>query len=564
MSSTAAFANPKENLLKLINQERRKVSSALNQSKVYYTDLITIIRQFDLFYLSVMTGGQPNKIQATKMLEFYRYGWFDSFAYFLPKVSSLDSPPVFPSNIQAQSWADSVLGVSGKIEIAARHLDLVKAGVIQIEQKSKSTFITKFTHKIAEKEHYDRESFEFVKKYALTGVKEKYDLHQKRFKKIEHLLPAIVQNPYGKYIAYKATEEIEDYYADAGYFHMLEEQGYSDFGEDDTFGGVPYKKYLDCIKDICSGVLMHIDCCNALTTINPSVNPYDIFTYNWYLDKKIEGYAAHFNLSKEVATQIISCLTLSEENVSFYKGLRGALPPPYIRTGKNQYARSVYGSLHGAIDFLKRELKRKFEKDYFLAVNKREKRFRNDIYVFFPGDRFIKIDKEIVLKYEGIHTDIDAVIYDIKTHSLGLFQLKWQDMFYTSPTERYSRISNLFPKATEWIDKMEKWINNFRQEEVIKKLKLDQYNVTEIGEVYNFVIARNHVHFTGVEPDRRAAWGSMNQIPYSLSRIKTLFDDPIRELHVKLKIDSPEERVKREGYPLFANYKIELESFKIN
>jgi hypothetical protein len=56
--------------------------------------------------------------------------------------------------------------------------------------------------------------------------------------------------------------------------------------------------------------------------------------------------------------------------------------------------------------------RRRYEKDYFLAVNKREKRFRDNIYVFFPADGFIKIDKEIIPKYKDLHTDVDAAIYD--------------------------------------------------------------------------------------------------------------------------------------------------------
>ncbi|MDO3643495.1 hypothetical protein [Mucilaginibacter sp. L3T2-6] len=563
MPLTKNFDSSCERLNDLIDKERKKVLAALNQSKSPYKDLISIIRQFDLFYISVQSGGQPDKKQANKILEFYRYGWSDSLAYYLPKVSSLDSPPVFPSNIQAQSWADSVLGVSGKIATAARQLDIAKAGLIDIEQTAQNTFITKFKHIIKEKEHYDRESFEFVKGLALTILKERHEAHLANFEDIRKLLPDIIQNPLGKFIGYKATEEIDNYYAEAGYFHVLKEQGYEEFGEEDIFGGISYKHYLDCVQDTSSGTLLHIDCCHELLNKNPSVNPYDIFTYNWYLDKKIEGYASHFGLPLETASQILSCFILTEENLPFYQNLRGSLPPPFIQTGKNQYARSIYGSLHGAIDFLKRELKRRYEKDYFLAVNKREKRFRDNLYVFFPGERFIRVDKEIILKYDGLHTDIDAVVYDKKTKSLGLFQLKWQDMFYTSTTERYSRISNLFPKATEWIDKMENWINNFTQKDVIKKLTLDKNSVNEIGQVFIFVIARNHVHFTGVEPDGRAAWATMNQIPFSLSRIKTSFDDPIRELHLKLKMDSPEERVKREGYPMLQNYKIELDSFSI-
>ncbi|HEY1023824.1 MAG TPA: hypothetical protein VGE26_01565 [Sphingobacteriaceae bacterium] len=558
------FSSPQDNLSLLIDAERKKISLALNESNAHYKDLISIVRQFDLFYLSVNSNGEPDSAQATRMLEFYRHGWYDAFAFYVPKLDNITSPIAFPAIHAAQQWADSVLGVCGKINIAGRLLDLSKVGLLGIEQLSGRQFMTRFKHEIGEKEHFDRSSFDFVKKLALIPVKERHDLHQQRYAGIKNRLGDIIQNPKGKYISYRATAEIEDFYADAGYFHVLSQQGYEDFGEDDLFGGVPYRAYLDCIQNICSAVLLHIDCCIKLIEKNPGVNPYDIVTYNWYLNKTENGYAEHFGFPIEKIQQIISCLTLSSENIGFYKHLQGALPPPYIKTGVNQICRSVYGSLHGAIDFLKRELKRRYENDYFAAVNKREKRFRNDLYNFFPGDRFIRIDKEIVLKYGGLHTDIDGVVYDAITGSLGLFQLKWQDMFYTSLTERYSRISNLFPKASEWIDKIERWISGISEQELVRKLKLDENKKdTKIGEIYLFVIARNHVHFTGVEPDQRAAWASMNQIPFSLARIKTLFDDPIRELHFKLKFDSPEERVKREGFPKRGNYEIELESFTI-
>jgi hypothetical protein len=561
---TRSFLYPESDLLCLINAERKKISAALNVSRVPYKDLISTIRQFDLFYLSVNSGGQPDLVQANRMLEFYRYGWYDAFAFYIPKLDNITSPLVFPAVTAAQEWADNVLGVCGKVGVAGRLLDLSKAGLIFIKQVSVNQFETQFKHKIGEKEHFDRISFEFVQKLALVAVKERYKLHKNRHTAIKSRIDDIIQNPEGKYISYQATEEIEDHYAEAGYFHILSKQGYEDFGEDDLFGGIPYKHYLDCIQDICSGVLLHIDCCARLMDRNAKINPYNLFTYNWYLDKTVNRYAEHFGLEVEEVRQIISCLTLSVENIEFYKDLRGALPPPYIKTGTNQISRSVYGALHGAIDFLKRELKRRYEKDYFNAVNRREKRFRNDIYKFFPDDRFIRIDKEIILKYDWLHTDIDGIVYDTQTNSLGLFQLKWQDTFHTSLTERYSRISNLFPKATEWIDKMELWIAGITEQEMIRKLKLAEHRkITKIGEIYLFVIARNHVHFTGVEPDKRAAWSSMNQIPFSLSRIKTSFDDPIRELHLKLKLDSTEERVKREALPKPDNYKIELESFTI-
>jgi len=56
-------------------------------------------------------------------------------------------------------------------------------------------------------------------------------------------------------------------------------------------------------------------------------------------------------------------------------------------------------------------------------------------------------------------------------------------------------------------------------------------------------------HFTGQELDDRVAWASWYQLVHSFSRVKTTFDDPIREPYMKLKFDSPNLRAEREDYP---------------
>ncbi len=96
-------------------------------------------------------------------------------------------------------------------------------------------------------------------------------------------------------------------------------------------------------------------------------------------------------------------------------------------------------------------------------------------------------------------TDIDA-INSIPNNDTCLFQLKWQDPFYKSMKERFSRISNLFGKANEWIEKVEYWLNNIERKNILSPLKINKhYKGTDklfLNEVHIFVISRNNINFT--------------------------------------------------------------------
>lgn len=124
----------------------------------------------------------------------------------------------------------------------------------------------------------------------------------------------------------------------------------------------------------------------------------------------------------------------------------------------------------------------------------------------------------------------------------------------------------MYPKSIEWIEKVLKWLSTSSEKDIISKFGLnkDGANTDTIGEVFIFVIVRNHVHFTGQELDERAAWASWYQLVHSFSRVKTTFDDPIRKLYMKLKFGSPNLRAEREGYRQLHPFEIELEDYKLS
>src|SRR5690606_806445 len=79
--------------------------------------------------------------------------------------------------------------------------------------------------------------------------------------RIKNELRKIIQSPDGKLISYTTTPEIDEYYYKQGYYQILRMQGYDDFDEEDRFGSIPYKKYVDIIQLVVGVGLKHLDAC---------------------------------------------------------------------------------------------------------------------------------------------------------------------------------------------------------------------------------------------------------------------------------------------------------------
>jgi len=169
-------------------------------------------------------------------------------------------------------------------------------------------------------------------------------------------------------------------------------------------------------------------------------------------------------------------------------------------------------------EFLNRELKRRFERDYFNAVNKREEKFRRHINSFFSDENYSVCSKSLNIKTSKGSTDIDAAVYDLESDTLALFQLKWQDLFSTIK-ERNSRINNLYPGVSKWLDKIEAWLNETKDEELWKQLRFPIKR--KPLKVYIFVVCRHNAFFSGIRPDNRAAWTSIWHLA-SLAETKTI------------------------------------------
>ena len=106
-----------------------------------------------------------------------------------------------------------------------------------------------------------------------------------------------------------------------------------------------------------------------------------------------------------------------------------------------------------------------------------------------------------------VRTDIDAVVFDRKTGTLGFFELKSQDPFARSTAELARQRDNVL-YANRQISGVLAWLKRHGPDALLGRVDSRTAKTFRVQKVYPFVLGRYLAHFSdGPEPDRRAAWG---------------------------------------------------------
>lgn len=556
--------NTSESLKIILDEESRKLKELFDYPA--YLTIHNIVRRMDVVIpLSSRSSDSPQDDYA-EFRAYFDYGWLPLLKFYYSKINLSDRLPFTLVTREILSICDTSISYSGKIELCRQLLNFEKAGLIKINRVNDKEFSFTYLYEDSGIEQFDNISLNFYKDRIVEKIidakkKEKpFDTNY-----IKEEVKRIVSSPDGNMIVYHTTEEIDDYYNQQGHFHMLRTQGYDEFDTKDLFGGIEYWRYVDFIEILMGSALMRIDACLELQKKVESIDLHNVLSYTYYKDKIVANFSNYLCLDKGVVEQIMSCLTLTKDNYEYYLDYPSAPPPIFFQVADNLLITSISGSLTNPLVLLNKELKRKYRKDYDKAVNNREERFRNELFLFFQQNRIVKVPRGINILFNGIHTDIDAVVFDTKTKTLGLFQLKWQDRYHHSMKERYSRISNLFEKANEWIGKIKDWVDNNSAKSIISSLQINKQHKAsaEIEEVYIFVISRNQMNFTGVELDSSVAWSSWHQLIESQADIESSIDNPIREMFAKIKALEPQNRIQRGEKPQQTKLLVELGDYKI-
>ena len=228
----------------------------------------------------------------------------------------------------------------------------------------------------------------------------------------------------------------------------------------------------------------------------------------------MEALASGLVVDPTVIGRAVAAFTLDQENAAYHATVPGVAAAPLVRVDSSRLVWSVHGLTTEPLLFLTREIKRRATQEYHNAGYLREHVFREDLYSLFKDKRFVTSAGRIELRRDtgDVRTDVDAVVFDRKTGTLGFFELKSQDPFARSTAELARQRDNVL-YANRQVSGVLTWLNRHGPDALLRRVDTRTAKLFRVQRVYPFVLGRYLAHFSdGPEPDRRVAWGTWPQL----------------------------------------------------
>jgi hypothetical protein len=263
--------------------------------------------------------------------------------------------------------------------------------------------------------------------------------------------------------------------------------------------------------------------------------------------------ASALNIDPAVVGQAVAAFTLNQVNAAYHAAVPGVAAAPLVRVDPSHLVWSVHGLTTEPLLFLTRELRRRAAQEYHNTAYLREVVFRQDLYALFRGKRFVTSAGRIELRRDAgdVRTDIDAVVFDRKSGTLGIFELKSQDPFARSTAELTRQRDNVL-YANRQVSGVLAWLQRHGPNALLGRVDTRTAKTFRAQKVYPFVLGRYLAHFSdGPEPDRRAAWGTWPQLLrlFEGQPIRATDANPIASLFTRLTKDVPRIHPPADGDP---------------
>lgn len=257
----------------------------------------------------------------------------------------------------------------------------------------------------------------------------------------------------------------------------------------------------------------------------------------------VAALATDLGVDPAIIGQAVTAFTLDRENAAYHAAVPGVAAPPLVRVAPDRIVWSVHGLTTEPLLFLTRELRRRDAQAYHNVAYLREDVFRQDLYALFPDKRFVTSARRIELRRDvgDVRTDVDAVVFDRKTGTLGLFELKSQDPFARSTAELTRQRDNVL-YANRQISGVLDWLKRHGGDDLLSRVDSRTVKTFRVHKVFPFVLGRYLAHFSdGPEPDRRAAWGTWPQLLRLLDGqpVRASDANPLASLFTRLTKDVP-------------------------
>jgi hypothetical protein len=260
----------------------------------------------------------------------------------------------------------------------------------------------------------------------------------------------------------------------------------------------------------------------------------------------VSALASSLGAEEAVVGRVVAAFTLDRASAAYHAAVPGVASAPLVRIAPGRLVWSVHGLTTEPLFFLTRELKRRAAQEYHNTAYLREGVFRQELYALFGDKRFVTSPGRIELRRTDgdVRTDIDAVVFDRKTGTLGVFELKSQAPFARSTAE-LGRQRDTVLYANRQLSGVLAWLNRYGGDALLGRVDSRTAKFFRVQKVYPFVLGRYLAHFSnqgdGPEPDRRAAWGTWPQVLRLLDGqpVRATDANPLGSLFTRLTNDLP-------------------------
>jgi len=463
--------------------------------------LIHFIRAIDTAYL-LSIGTKEN--YSRNLFAKYIYGWPAILSITYHEVLDKNGYPLFPSNEGMIENGHILLDVFSRAESIKKLLSMARYDLLNIEKIDDKQYKFTLANSYSQVEHQEMLDYMNFEK-SQTSI----SAFTEKIEDIHSMMEGLVFTFEKHFIGYSSNKRIDDFYLVLGTCFSDRFRAKHDFPENAKFGGVKYVDYVAAISVFIGLTLKHLDFCNILIKKDPNIEYINIVSIFKTIDEEIETLCTALEISRDTAEKVMDVLIFSKEDTDKRNSNFNSTYPLFLKVSKDFLIRSALGFLVDPFAHLLQQLSNRFPKDWSREINSREKLFREQLYNIIPDDRdFIKINKNInIYKNKLLLTDIDALIIDLKSNTMLLFQLKWQEPFGGSMSERNSKKNNFIDTSNKWIEAVDEWIMSSDAKQKADVLGLKKETLEKITNYKMVVLGRHFSKFSGCSAyDNRAVW----------------------------------------------------------
>ncbi len=401
-------------------------------------------------------------------------------------------------------WAERFLPTCDQIARAQRVLAQCASGHLQLQARAPHTFVAWATSKRLSPEQRERADFDWWSAHLARQVAPRLAALRAERPEMLSLLRQEAAPTGGPAGYVSSNPAVERYYRALGAAHVARFACQHSYPADTEIGGAAFAQYSDILALLIGWLHREHDRRAPDGDLVPA--PRDERAL-------IAALATALGTDAAMSGHALSHFILDRENAAYHSALPGRAAPPLIRLDADRVVWSARGLLGEPLIFLARELRRRHAREYHNSAHLREGVFRRDLYRLFSDRRFAVSAGRVELKRSGeARTDLDALVFDRKTGTLGVFELKAQDPFARSVEERQRQRDNFF-HANRQVGAILEWVQRRGADDLLNRFDERAAKRFRVQKVHVFVLGRYLAHFTGgPEPDRRAAWGSWPQV----------------------------------------------------